>query len=802
LVERTRENAGQKPATLQNDAVKKDERGIPNTVSAETHAYRNFAGKIGRTMVQSEPDWPLRPKAPERAPNIVVILCDDVGYSDFGCFGSEIPTPNIDRLAEEGLRYTNFHVMPMCSPTRAALLTGRNSHAAGVGWVAHADPGFPGYAMELPEDVTTIPETLQAQGYATYMVGKWHLCKDFDHTETASRASWPVQRGFDRFYGFLEAFSNYHHPSTLMVDNTEVAPERYPDGYYLTDDLTDRAVSMIRASKASDASKPVFLYFAHPAVHAPLHAKVEDIEQQRGRYEQGWDAIRAARFRKQIDLGLVAADTKLPPRNSEPGDDVKPWAELTADEQRLFARYMEVYAAMIGTIDESVGRIRQTLEELGEWDHTLVILTSDNGASREGQEIGTTQYFDALRMFYDKKTTDSIDRDLTALDIIGGPTSMPHYPRGWAMASNTPFRLYKGNTHAGGHRVPMVMSWPARLRDVAGQMRSQYVHITDLYPTLLDLTGVEDLPVRRGVPVRALSGASFEPTVLHAEAAHAHVSQYYELSGHRGYYEAGWEIVSRHAPMTKFTDDEFELYDLTVDPTETTNLAGAEPERVRRLARVWEQAAWDNQVFPLDEGSGIRKFQRSEYELRYETPVRLVPGTPTLARYRSLKLVDQRSFDIEIDLDFRSGDRGTLVAHGQQGGGYSIYIDNDEVRYVHNGYGVTTEVNGGAVSAGRRQIVISATAKSATELDVAISVDGVKRREQRGLAMLIGQALFQGIDVGIDRRSPVCWERFASDGTFAFSGKLESVTYRPGPHAPGVGPERLEQLRRLAERFD
>jgi arylsulfatase len=254
--------------------------------------------------------------------------------------------------------------------------------------------------------------------------------------------------------------------------------------------------------------------------------------------------------------------------------------------------------------------------------------------------------------------------------------------------------------------------------------------------------------------------------------------------------------------MTKFTDDEFELYHLAVDPTETSNLAKVEPDRVNRLARAWERAAWDNQVFPLDEGSGIRKFQRSDYELRYEAPVRLVPGTPTLARYRSLKLVDQRSFDIEIDLDFKPGDRGTLVAHGQQGGGYSIYIDNDEVHYLHNGYGATTDVNGGAVPAGRRHIVISATAQTATEFDIAILVDGQKRCEQRGLSMLIGQALFQGIDVGIDRRSPVCWERFSSDGTFAFTGKLGSVTYRPGPHAPGLGPERLEQLRKLAERFD
>lgn len=407
-----------------------------------SRAYLGFEGRVGRTFAGSESWWPARPTAPGGAPNVVVVLCDDLGFSDIGCYGSEIATPNIDRLAADGVRLTDFHVTPMCSPTRAALLTGRNSHAAGVGYVAHADPGFPGHAMELADDVTTIAETLRAAGYATLAVGKWHLCKDADVTDTGSKNSWPLQRGFDRYYGFMDGMTDMFHPHQLFRDNTRLTPDSYPDDYYFTDDITDEALAMIRSVSASDPSKPFFLYFAHGAVHAPLHAPRENIDRHRGAYAAGWDEIRERRFARQRELGIFPPDTVMPGRNTEAGDEVTPWDELSADEQALFAEYMEVYAGMVQTVDESLGRLRAGLEQLGRWDDTVVVFCSDNGASREGETHGSVQYFDVLRHYHGGgDPAGAFARDQQARGELGGPRTLPHYPRGWAMASNTPFRL-------------------------------------------------------------------------------------------------------------------------------------------------------------------------------------------------------------------------------------------------------------------------------------------------------------------------------------------------------------------------
>ncbi len=449
-------------------------------MAGSQEGYAGFEGSVGRVFATSEPWWPPRPTAPEGAPNIVVILVDDLGYADLGCYGSEIATPNIDRLAAGGLRYTNFHSAPMCSPTRASLLTGMEPHLAGVGTVAHSDPGFPGYAMEIADDVVTLPETLRAAGYATYMVGKWHLSKDSDQSDAGPRDSWPCQKGFDRYYGVLDAFTNLHQPHRLVSDNQAVETDSYPDDYYFTDDITDRAIAMMKAGKASDPTKPFFTYIAHGAVHAPLHAPAEAIARQKGRYDAGWDALREERFRRQQELGIVVPDTELAPRNTEPGNDVQAWDTLPPEHREVFARHMEVFAAMVETVDASTGRVLAALEEMGELDNTLVIFTSDNGASREGEEMGTSSYMVHLL------AGDDIDADRARLDLMGGPQTSPHYPRGWAMAGNTPFRLYKINTHAGGHTVPFIVNWPSRLRDQAGTLRRQYAHVSDLMPTFLD----------------------------------------------------------------------------------------------------------------------------------------------------------------------------------------------------------------------------------------------------------------------------------------------------------------------------
>jgi arylsulfatase A-like enzyme len=757
--------------------------------------------RIGRTFAGSEGWWPPRPTPPPGAPNVVVMLADDLGFADLGCYGSEIATPNLDALAAGGLRYTNFHVTPMCSPTRSALLTGFDHHRAGFGTVAHADAGFPGYAMELPPDAATLPEILRDHGYATFMVGKWHLAKDSDCSAAGPRHSWPCQRGFDRFYGFLDAFTNLHQPHRLTEDNHAVETDRYPDGYYLTDDLTDRSISMVREAKASNPEQPFLLYFAHGAVHAPLHAKAVDIERYRGAYEAGWDDLRVSRHRRQLELGVIAEGTPLAPRNTEANHDVKPWDELGDREKELFARHMEVYAGMVDNIDQNVGRLTAALAELGELDNTIFIFTSDNGASREGEVAGTSSYYVHLLQGVD------LDADHARLNLLGGPQTTPHYPRGWAMASNTPFRLYKINTHAGGHTVPFIVSWPERLADQAGGLRRQYSHITDLLPTLLDLIGVERPPERHGVPLAPLSGASFGPTLTDPQALSRHTRQVEEMNGHRGYYEDGWEIVTLHQPLTPFGDDEWELYDLTTDPVELHDLAAERPDKVAELAARWETAARAGQIYPLDEGSSIKYLIRPPRSDVYREPVRIVADTPSLERWRSVQLVWFRSVEIAVDLVFRTGDQGVLVAHGDQGAGYALYVLDDELWFVHNdGRGTMRRLSGGILADGTTAIAAELVAPGGGSWTVTLRVGDEAGETDRGtlegVPMLFGMAPFEGIDIGIDRRSPVDWALYERFGPFPWTGDLRAVTYAPGEDAPDSPGNLLPVIREMGLAFE
>ena len=490
-----------------------------------TRAYAGFKGRVGRIHSTSTPAWPDRPTAPDGAPNILVMLCDDLGYADLGCYGSEIDTPHLDRLADEGLRYTNFHVNPMCSPTRASLLTGLNPHMAGVATVCHSDPGFPGYSAAIRDDAVTMAEALRDSGWATLMVGKWHLCPDNSLSEAGSRTAWPCQRGFDRYYGFLDGFTNFHQPHRLYEDNHVVHVDDYPADYYFTDDLTDQALSMVREVRSGHPTKPWLLYFAHGAVHAPLQARKADMAKYRGRYDAGWDQVRDERFARQVQMGVVMADTVLPPRNSEPNYEARAWDELSTNEQVTFARYQEVYAGMVDNIDQNFGRLRAELEAIGEWGNTVVVFTSDNGASREGRADGTTAYFRTLIGETRPNPLDSTEVDHERLDLIGGPQALAHYPQGWAMASGTPFRLYKINTHQGGHQVPLIVSRGSGLPD-GGSFRCQYQHVTDVLPTVLELAGV-DLPEERyGRPVPPPAGTSFAPSLEDSTKPSTHPEQY------------------------------------------------------------------------------------------------------------------------------------------------------------------------------------------------------------------------------------------------------------------------------------
>ncbi|MET9468802.1 arylsulfatase [Streptomyces sp. NPDC006544] len=773
--------------------------GTPN----RRDPYEGFAGHVGRTFAESEPAWLPRRSPGGGAPNIVVVLVDDMGYSDIGPFGAEIATPVLDGLAAKGLRLANYHTMPLCSPARAALLTGLNPHRVGYATVANSDPGFPGYGMEIGQDVPTLAEVLHDAGYATYAVGKWHLTRDSASNAADDRRNWPLQKGFDRYYGVLEGLTSLFHPHQLVRDNSPLDIDELPEGYYYTDDITDEAISMVKSLRAHDPDKPFFLYLAHNAVHGPLQAKPEDIERQRGRYDGGWDALRGARFARQIADGLFPAGTALPDRNSEAGFDVGPWDGLTPDQQRRHARYMEVYAAMVDNIDQNLGRITDTLRALGELDNTIVLFTSDNGGTGEGGAEGTRSYFSR---FVHQPVPDDWDPDVARdTDLIGGPRSLVHYPRGWGMASNTPFRLYKGQTYAGGVRVPFVISWPDGLRrggDDPG-IRHQYQYVTDVTPTLLDLAGVRRPEQWRSRPAQELDGVSFTPVLRDARIPGAHTEQYCEMSGNRSYYRDGWKLVTLHRPGAPYDDGEWALYDLTTDPTETTDVAADHPEAVKELAAAWEAAARRNGVFPLSDGSGALA-RRHPAEERFHRPLTLLPGTPELERYRSSRLISFRSFDISVELDEHgAGDQGVLVSHGDQGGGYSLYVEDGRLRFAYNEYGRLHEADAGPLPAGRRTVTLSATAVEGLRWEFRLLVDGVRTGRLAGsVHQLIGMAPLQGISVGVDRKSPVSWPVYERHRGFRYTGGLRSVTYTPGARAP-YAPELVARaLREAAAAFE
>ena len=783
----------------------------PEPVEGHRAAYNGFGGTIGRTFSQSRPWWPAEQRA-DGHPNIVLIYLDDLGFADIGSYGSEISTPQLDRLAAAGVRFTNYHTTPLCSPSRAALLTGLNPHRAGFAVPANSDPGYPAYTFELPDDTPTLAESLRDAGYATFAVGKWHLTGDRSLHDAASKASWPLQRGFDRYFGCMEGLTSLHAPHRLIWDNSPYEVEHFDQDFYLTDELTDRAISMIRSLRASDQDKPFLLYFAHHAVHGPIQAKAADIATYAGIYDAGWDQIRDARFRRQIELGLFGEDTALPPSNSEPGKDVPPWAELNIGQQRLFARYMETYAAAVTAVDDSVGRIVETLEEYGDLNNTVLVFASDNGGTAEGGPHGTRSYFSQFA--HVPGLPDTWERDVERdLDLIGGPQTTVHYPRGWAQASNTPFRLYKSDTHAGGIRAPLLVHWPAGgIRGVADDgLRRQYVHVTDITPTLLDLAGIARATHRHGRPSQTVDGVSAAALVRSADALTEHVEQYTETGGNRAYQNEHFKIVTQHRPGSPYQDSEWELYDLVTDPTETTDLAAEQPELVAELAAAWEQAGWQNRVFPLNDHGPAAALRRPSDD-HFGDPVTLFPGTPVLERVRSARLVQHRDLQISIDLAVSAGDEGVVVSHGDQGGGYLVTIGADDrgtptASFVLNAYGRMLRTQPIDLRFGEQQLTVTFRALPDFAWTIRLT-DGRSAVDLVDVPQLVGMAPFTGISIGGDRGGPVDWELshwFSARGRPAsapYSGLLFAVTYTPGRFSATAPSERARVWAEGARIYD
>ena len=742
-----------------------------------SYAVTGFAGKVGRTRADSEPWWPEPRSARRGAPNIVIVYMDDMGYSDPGCFGSEIETPNIDALAGRGLRFNHYTTHPICSPARAALLTGRNAHAVGTGWLANNHAGFPGYTGEIPLDAATVAETLRAGGYTTMMVGKWHNTPGPLSLPSSVKESWPTQRGFDHFYGFMEGETSFFFPSRLMLGNALLPIDEYPRDYYATDDWTDAAIGFVREHRASSPDKPFFLYVANNAVHAPFQAKAKDIAKYRGRYDQGWTRVREARHRRQLEMGLIPPGTRL-----APGDPSVPsWEETDPVDRPLFTRHMETYAGMLDCADQNLGRLTSFLEQLGELEHTIIVFSSDNGGTHAGGPIGSiynNRRFSGLDF-------DPIERERERLDLIGGPRSNALYPTGWGQVSNTPFPTYKTYTGGGGRRVSFVISWPARIKD-GGAIRPQFVHVTDVMPTLLDLAGVMPLEQISGRPAKELHGRSFAPAVFDGAAPAPRREQYYECWSNRGYYRNGWLARSLQKRGEPIDLDNWTLHDLSRDFSESVDLRASHPDKLRELVDAFDETAWVNMVYPLDNRTMVQKMSDGAARGGSAAPAarRFSSGAQTVHRIIIVPLISDRSFKIRARFVWREVDQGVVWAIGEQIAGLALHVEDGRLRFFYNGYGEFSELPPVALAVGEIEATIEYEALGNRQGRGRLLLGDVEQTPWQTLSPTLMAGFHEGLDVGLDRRAPVSWNTYQKHGTFRYTGTIHGVTIEPGARAP------------------
>jgi arylsulfatase A-like enzyme len=737
----------------------------------------DFAGKIEATAKLSTPWWPDKVKPPAGAPNILVVLFDDVGFSDLGCYGSPIRTPTIDAIAANGLRYTGFHTTAMCSTTRSALLTGRNHHSVGMGCLANFDSGYPGYRGKIAKEAGTLAEMLRPHAYRNYMVGKWHVTPLTESGATGPFDGWPLGRGFDRFYGFMDAETDQYAPE-LVLDNTYIDPPGdFASGYHLTEDLVDHTIQFIANHVAELPETPWLTWLALGACHAPHQAPFDLIKGYDAVFSSGWDAEREQRLARQKAMGIVPAATRLPPRNAF----VQGWSEHTGDEQRLFTRLQSAYAAMLDHSDQHMARVMAFLDATGQRDNTIVLVLSDNGASQEGGPRGLVNAMGPYNL-----RPESMEEKIRRIDAIGGPDTHSNFPLGWAMASNTPLRRYKQNTHGGGIRDPLVISWPKRIKDLGG-LRHQFAHASDLTPTLLELIGIEPPAVVGGVTQMPMEGTSFAASLSDPAAPSKANPQYFEMFGHRGMWHEGWKAVAYHAPGTAFEADTWELYHLDADFSEFEDLSQQQPERLKSLVEMWWQAAAAHQVLPLDDRFGprfvdnARRFQGHRTEFVFHAGMGHVP-TDVAPDIRI------RSYRIEADTNIpASGAEGVLIAHGDLTSGYSLYVRNDRLVHDLNIGGehvvVTSDrpIPRGDCKLGVRVTRLTREAVPVMGKGMGLSeftllIDGVSAgsiQTPLGFATLIS---WSGLDIGRDRGSPVS----SYEAPFEFTGALRKVTVTLG----------------------
>ncbi len=673
--------------------------GCAQQEAPESEPTVKFNGVIETDIRDSKEDWaPFTPtRAPDGAPNILFVLYDDTGMAAWSPYGGGVNMPTLDRIAEQGLIYTNWHTTALCSPTRSTILTGRNHHLNGMAGITEVATGFPGSNGHIPQESATIGELRQDAGYSTFWLGKNHNVPEQDVASGASRDRWPLGMGFDRFYGFLGGETNQWYPD-LTEDSRFIEPPYTPEeGYHLSRDLADQAIKMVKDHRAANPSRPWFMWFNPGANHAPHHAPEDYIAKYEGKFDDGYEAYREWVLPRMIERGILPEGTPLTPMNplpdsvADPLDAVRPWDSLTADEKRLFSRMMEVFAGYSEYTDAQVGRMIDYLEETGQLENTVVLYAADNGTSGEGSPNGSVnenKFFNGW--------PDTIEENMKLIDVLGSPDTYEHFPTGWAMATSAPFRMFKRYSQfAGGTVDPLVISWPKGI-EARGEIRHQYHHSVDIVPTILEITGLEMPGVYNGVKQYPLSGKSMVYT-FDAEPddpTNRHV-QYYTMFGTRGLWKDGWMISSLHTPFSNsgnYDKDKWQLFHVAEDRAQANDLADQYPDKVKELEAVYFEEAKKNFVLPLDDRlpAALLTTPRPTNEPPSNRHI-YYPGTSAIPEGVAAD-IRGRSYKIMANVEITDADAsGVLFAHGSRFGGHSLFIKDRKLYYVYNFLGIEPE---------------------------------------------------------------------------------------------------------------
>jgi arylsulfatase len=739
-----------------------------------------FKGKIGATYKESKPDYPKPVAAPKSAPNVLLILTDDTGFGHAATFGGAAATPTLERLSKSGLRYNRLHTTALCSPTRAALLTGRNHHSVGTGVIIEMGTGYPGYTGVVPKTTVGLPEVLRLNGYATAVIGKWHNTPAVEISPAGPFDRWPTGStwGFEYFYGFMQGETPQYYP-VLYRNTSPVPPPRTPEqGYHLTEDMADEAIGWINGVNATNPGKPWFLYFSTAGVHAPHHSPKAYRDKYKGRFDAGWEKYREETFARQKKLGVIPADTKLTPLPK----DIPAWDSLSADQRKVYARLMENYTSYLEYTDAQIGRVVDAVGASGEMENTLVIyMVGDNGASAEGGLEGTVNGIASL---------NGIQLGLPGLlakfDQIGGPETEPHIPAGWTLAANTPFQWTKQiASHFGGTRNPMVISWPKRIKDNGG-LRSQFHHVIDVAPTILQAAGIAAPRVVNGVRQKPIEGVSMIYTFDSAAAPDRRKVQYFELLGNRAIYKDGWMAATRHGTPWKtagqdksFDDDVWELYNIAKDFSQATDLAAQYPAKLKELQAAFDVEARKYNVFPLDD----RFAERFDSSLRPNA----LSGLKSFTYGPGVGYINENStisthnvpFSITAEVEAGSGSAdGVIAAIGGKTSGWSLYVKGGQPTFYYNffdvaGYRVQSST---PLPKGKSTVRVEFTPEEpgyGKPAAVKLLVDGkqvASGRVEKTVPLGYGA---EGFDVGRDNISAVSPDYTSP---FPFGGTVRSVT--------------------------